>query len=108
MPTNNAFRPKKVEPKTRKKAKMKNDKLMLMLESHLIPFPTPESADSVEAIITMINANSIAATVGDPSASIIHVAPVILNMPDANCETPYPIVTDTPRIVAITETMSMM
>ena len=107
MPTNKAFKPKKVEPKTRKKAKMKKDRLMLMFESHLIPLPTPESADSVEAIITITKANNIATTVGAPSASIIHDAPVILNMPDANCETPYPMVTDTPRIVAITETISM-
>jgi len=43
-----------------KKAKRKNDSPILMLDSHLMPLPTPESADKVEANITINNARIIA------------------------------------------------
>ncbi len=42
-------RPKKVEPKIRKKNSTKKLSPMLMFDSHLMPLPTPDSADSVEA-----------------------------------------------------------
>lgn len=55
-----------------------------MLDSHLMPLPTPESADKVEANITINNVRIIANVVGDPSLFIIHSAPVILKTPEAN------------------------
>jgi|TARA_B110000305_G_C19237609_1_gene538297 hypothetical protein len=55
-----------------------------MFESHLMPLPTPDKADSVDANITMTNAISIATFVGAPSAFMIPSKPVILWTPAAN------------------------
>ena len=71
-----------------KKARRKKDRLILMLDSHLIPRPTPDNADTVEAPITTTRARIIATKVGLPASSIIQPAPVMLNMPEVNCETP--------------------
>jgi hypothetical protein len=54
-----ADRPKKVEPKTRKKIRMKKLSPMLMFDSHLMPLPTPESADRVEAPMITTSATMI-------------------------------------------------
>ena len=55
-----------------------------MFESHMMPLPTPDKADIVDANITMTNAISIATFVGAPSAFMILSKPVILWTPAAN------------------------
>ena len=80
---------------------------MFRLDSHLIPLPTPGRAERVEAPITTTSARIIAILVNGPSSFIIHFDPVTLNTPEANCDTPYPKVTDIPRMVAMIETMSI-
>ncbi len=88
MPKNNALKANIVDPNTKKNARMKNDSPMLMLDSHLMPLPTPDSAESVEKTITITRQKIIATAVGDPSASINQPMPVMLNKPAANCDTP--------------------
>ena len=53
-----------------------------------MPRPTPDMADRVDAPITMTRASSIAKTVGLPRSFMIQPAPVMLKMPEANCDTP--------------------
>ena len=57
---------------------IKNDNPIFKLDSHLIPRPTPDKAESVDAPITMTRHKSIANVVGEPSAFNIHSAPEIL------------------------------
>ena len=49
MPTKKAFAPNQVAPKRMKKPSRTSDSTMLMLDSHLMPLPTPDSAESVDA-----------------------------------------------------------
>ena len=56
MPTNKAVNPNIVDPKTRKNSNKKKLSPMFTLDNHLIPLPTPESADNVDAPMMIISA----------------------------------------------------
>ena len=51
---------------------------MLKLDSHLMPFPTPDSADRVEATMTITRLTIMEILDGLPSIFISHPMPVIL------------------------------
>ena len=101
-----------------RKLSKKIDRTMLMFESHLIPLPTPESADSVEAPMMNRSATSIPrkftvpamlspAGFTAPSGCTRPPMPIRVR-PATNWSTPKPKVWATPRIVATTATISMM
>ena len=69
---------------------------MLMLLSHLIPLPTPDSADSVEQTITTASATNSEPVLGSPS-TISHAAPLMLYKPEDNDARPSPMVSGNPR-----------
>jgi len=64
------------EPKIAKKINRPMDKTIFRLLSHLIPLPTPDSADRVEQIITTAKATNKGAVEGPPLV-INHFAPVM-------------------------------
>jgi len=107
MPTKNAEAPKKVAPKRMKKPRRKIDNTILMFDSHLMPLPTPDSADKVDAPIMTNNATTIPNVVAEPSSRARPPIPIRVK-PATNCSTPKPSVCATPRIVATTATMSMI
>ena len=107
MPTKKAFAPKKVDPKIIRKPSRKIDSTMLRFDSHLMPLPTPDSADRVEAPMMMTMAKMIPAVEGPPSSVISHSPRPIRDMPSTNWFTPKPSVCATPRIVATTATASI-
>ena len=71
-----------------KKTIKKTDKLILMLDNHLMPFFKPDIAETHEALTIKVNPNNCARRVGFPLSSINHEAPLILKRPEANCDTP--------------------
>ena len=72
MPTKKLLRPKKVEPKIKKKVRTKKLNTILIFDRLLIPLPTPESADNVDPPIMIIKAKTIPAEEADllPSSSM--------------------------------------
>ena len=80
-----------VEPKIAKKINRPMDKTIFRLLSHLMPLPTPDSADKVEQIMTTPKATNKDAVEGTPSV-INHCAPVMLYKPDENDAKPKPMV----------------
>ena len=92
-----------------KKKRSKNAlKTILRLESHLIPFPTPEMAERVEAPTMDKTAKTIAADVGLLASFKSQSPKPIRCIPATNCSTPNPSVWAMPKIVATTATISMI
>ena len=77
-----------VDPNKMKNSRINKDSPIFILDNHLMPRPTPDIADRVEAPMTTSSDKIMAVLVGAPSAFIIQFAPVMLNIPDENCDTP--------------------
>ena len=81
-----------------------------MFDSHLMPLPTPESADSVEAPMITSSATMMPSVDDDlePSSAVLNSQSPkpIRDRPEMNCSTPKPSVWDTPKTVATTATTS--
>ena len=76
-----------VAPNTRKIASNSQDRVILIFESHLIPRPNPERAETIDADTITSTAMPSAHRVGR-SAVMIQSQPVIRCMPKANWLTP--------------------
>ena len=83
---------------------------MLMFDSHLMPLPTPESADKVDAPMITTRAATMPAVDDErvPSAAVVdsQSPKPMRDRPETNCSTPNPKVCDTPSTVATTATTS--
>ena len=81
-----------------------------MFDSHLMPLPTPDRADSVEAPMITISATMmpIVDDDRDPSSAMLNSQSPnpMRDSPEMNCSTPKPSVCETPSTVATTATTS--
>ena len=89
-------RPKNVEPNRRKKVRSAILNPMLRFESHLIPLPTPDRAERVEAHIMIMIATSTPVVLAVPASFVRPPIPMRVR-PATNCSTPNPSVCATPR-----------